>query len=189
MNKFTHALTAKQLEYVLDEFEDRKDFRMMLVCLLMAKTLRVSDVLNLRVGNLYDERRRPLEALYTREKKTGKPKRLPLKGERLEAVLKAYGPAVRGLPRRRAWVSTSIGWIDSATNGQAASRSRFESSYDQAVFVLNRSRNPLLRQKPCGCHRLEGPRPPWGHQASAELRCSDRRQAREYGKGILYLLS
>ena len=90
MNITTKALTKKQMDYILDELEQDQDHRMMIICLLMAKCLRISDALNLKVGDFYNRKGEIKESIFLKEKKTSKKKKIILKGERLLKALRAY---------------------------------------------------------------------------------------------------
>ena len=96
-NRKTTALTMKQMDFILDELEECQDYRVLIICLIMAKTLRIADAVGLRVGDLYDKKGKIQEAIYITERKTSKPRKIILKGERLLTALKTYHSEVKHL--------------------------------------------------------------------------------------------
>lgn len=72
---------------------------MEIICLLMAKCLRIGDVLRtLRISDVYTKSGEIRNEVNLKEEKTGKPKKLVIKGsKRLHECLEAYYPEVAAL--------------------------------------------------------------------------------------------
>jgi len=96
-NKLTHFITNEQLHYVLDTFEENKDYRMKIICLLMPKGLRIQDVLDLTIEDVFHEDGFIPDTTHIREGKTKKHKLVSLEGKVLRDTLNKYWEQVKGL--------------------------------------------------------------------------------------------
>ena len=92
----TSALTLDQFNFILDEFRDAKDLRMEIVCLLMAKCIRIGDVLRtMQIRDVYTPTGAIRDRFSIQEEKTGKTKYVKLEGsKRLLECLEAYYPTI-----------------------------------------------------------------------------------------------
>lgn len=99
-SKKSRALTREQFMFTLDEFRDRGDTRMELVCLLLGRCVRVGCVLRvLTIGHVFGPDRKPRDVVGWNEEKTGKWRTLTVPGgSRLRECLDRYAAAVAALP-------------------------------------------------------------------------------------------
>jgi len=65
----TTPLTEKQYEIILDTFIDREDYRMAIVCLMMEQCLRIQDILNFNIGDVYHQDGTPRSEIVIKESK------------------------------------------------------------------------------------------------------------------------
>ncbi len=97
----TTALTREQFFFILDEFRDRGDTRLELVCLLLARCIRVGCVLRvLKIESFFTPDWTVRDAFGWNEEKTGK-WRLEQVGtsSRMRECLERHSLQLRSLPR------------------------------------------------------------------------------------------
>lgn len=89
--KKSERITIKQFEYILDEFEDKKDYRMCVLSHLLFRCVRIGDALNTIVkDDIYLKRGKLLDALTYIEEKTDKMRKIDIKGDRFIRALGKY---------------------------------------------------------------------------------------------------
>ena len=87
----TTPISREQFEYILNDFHDRKDTRMEIVCHLMFKAIRVGDVLKtIKIQDVYESNGTVKDKIQFHEEKTGKLRTVPIKGEKFITALNAY---------------------------------------------------------------------------------------------------
>ncbi|MFC1585030.1 tyrosine-type recombinase/integrase [Fibrobacterota bacterium] len=97
-------MTHDQFEYIVQEFEDRGDYRMVLVCLLMAKCIRIGDILKtIRKKDAFTPKGQIRPRMRFKEEKTCKERIIVLVGKKtgtkLITALKAYQGEIKQVPR------------------------------------------------------------------------------------------
>ena len=97
-NKLTHHITEPQLNHILEKLEEKCDTRLQIICLLVPKGLRIQDVLDLSIDDIYDDDGSPYKKAYVKEKKTKKRKIVSLAGEKLQKALRSHWELVKKLP-------------------------------------------------------------------------------------------
>jgi len=96
MGHSANPMTLDQAIYVMDEFHDRKDFRMEVLCHLLLRCVRIGDCLKvIKIRSLYHANGSPRDRLLYRESKTGKDRNIPIEGSRFKAALAAYWPEAK----------------------------------------------------------------------------------------------
>jgi site-specific recombinase XerD len=70
MNK-ARAITKDQFDYILSEYMRQNDLRMASLVYLLAKPMRIHDVLDMRVEDLYDSTGAVRQEVFIKEQKTG----------------------------------------------------------------------------------------------------------------------
>jgi integrase len=96
----TIPLTRDQVEFILDEFHDRGDPRMEIICHLLFRCVRIGDVLRtLRIDDVYGRKGSLKDKIQFTEEKTGKLRTIAIKGEKFTRALASHWPAVARLPR------------------------------------------------------------------------------------------
>lgn len=95
-SKRTIPLKRDQVQYIVDEFSDRKDWRMVILTLLLYKCVRVGDtLLTLRICDIYEPTGELRDCLRYVEQKTGKTRVISLKGNTFENALRLYWSEIR----------------------------------------------------------------------------------------------
>ena len=96
-SKKTSALSQEQFEYVLGEFRRRDDLRMEILCLFMARCIRIGDVLNkIKIHSVYADSGEILPTVSFREEKTGKGRTFHTeKSHELRTALIKYYPRIK----------------------------------------------------------------------------------------------
>ena len=77
MSNRTTALNKNQFDLIVRHFEEAQDFRMLSICLLMAKCVRIGDVLEtLKIKDVYTSNGTLRDRIIFKEQKTSKPRTL-----------------------------------------------------------------------------------------------------------------
>lgn len=99
-SKKTSALSLDQFNYVIDELRDNGDTRMEIICLLMAKCVRIGDVLKtITIRDVFTPNGEVRDEANFKEEKTGKAKKIKLGSSvRLVKCLEAHYPTIKHLP-------------------------------------------------------------------------------------------
>jgi integrase/recombinase XerD len=96
----THLISIDQYHYVLSEFLDRQDFRMVVVCGLLFHCIRVFDILNtIIIADIYNEDGSLKNKVRLIEIKTKKLRFVPIQGDSLINALKALYLLIQHLSR------------------------------------------------------------------------------------------
>jgi len=92
----TKPITRDQFDYILNEFADRQDHRMGIVCHLLYKCIRIGDVLKtLTIQDIYNSNGGLKDKLDFKEQKTKKQRLIPMAGDRFLNSLKNYWPQIK----------------------------------------------------------------------------------------------
>jgi site-specific recombinase XerD len=85
----------EQVQYIINEFKDRNDFRMMIICSLLFRCVRIGDcVKTIKIQDIYEKDGTPKKILEYSEEKTGKRRLLNIEGENFLYALKNYHPEI-----------------------------------------------------------------------------------------------
>ncbi len=92
-------ITREQFDFIVEEFDDREDIRMVVLCHLLFKAIRGGDVLHtIKIRDIYNPDGSLIDCIRYKEEKTGKQRIIPLKGDRLLNALKIYWEQIKGFP-------------------------------------------------------------------------------------------
>jgi site-specific recombinase XerD len=95
----TTGVTREQFDYILDEFEDRHDYRMQIISHLMYRCIRIGDILNtLKIQNIYAESGEIGDRIVFNEQKTGKLRIINNRGRRFLKSLQRHRSQISHLP-------------------------------------------------------------------------------------------
>lgn len=97
-SKKSVPLTREQFDYILDEFHDRGDARMEVLCHLLYRAIRIGDCLKtIKAGDVYNTDGTLKAKITFTEEKTGKLRNVPIAGERFINALTRHWAFVSNL--------------------------------------------------------------------------------------------
>lgn len=92
----TSPLSKEQVEFILSEFLDKKDNRMVIVVSLLFRCIRIGDVTRtIKIQDIYEKNGSIKPNLKYREEKTGKERLIDLSGDILLKALQEYYPQIK----------------------------------------------------------------------------------------------
>ena len=92
----TTPITKEQFDFILNEFSDRNDIRMQIICHLMYRAIRIGDILNtIRIQNVFEHNGTLRDRIEFREEKTEKLRTVPIRGEKFISALNKYYPSIK----------------------------------------------------------------------------------------------
>ena len=92
----TSPISLEQFTYILDELQDKKDYRMIVLVSLLFRCVRIGDALRtIRIENIYLPTGSIRTELNYKEEKTDKSRIIPLTGERFITALNFYYPQIK----------------------------------------------------------------------------------------------
>ncbi len=96
----TTPISKEQFDFILNEFSDRHDLRMQIVCHLMYRAIRIGDILTtIKIQNVYEADGTLRDRIEFREEKTEKLRTVPIRGEKFIEALNQYYPVVKAFPK------------------------------------------------------------------------------------------
>ena len=90
-SKTAQPLSRPQVDFIIQEYEDRNDYRMALICHLLFRVIRIGDVLHtLTIGSIYNPDGTIKDVIHFIEEKTGKKRSIPIRGSGFLRILEKY---------------------------------------------------------------------------------------------------
>lgn len=91
----TSPISLDQFNYIIDELEDKQDYRMIALVSLLFRCVRIGDALRtITIEDVFEEDGLIKKQLYYKEEKTGKIRIIPLQGEKFIEALQKYFPTI-----------------------------------------------------------------------------------------------
>ncbi len=98
----TTRITQEQFIYMLDELQDKNDFRMIALISLLYRCVRIGDAIEtLTIADLYEEDGTIKSEIHYKEQKTHKERILNISGSRFIEALREYYPTLCNKQRER----------------------------------------------------------------------------------------